>query len=397
MLIRENISCKFVLKFAFGFVILFLLNSGCQGRFTSTLVHKGKDVCINTDILIDSISFNAERTSCVGFFFMDDSLICFSDRLYCSLFRFNLNGTFVDRKFGKGSGPGELPALRKMFNVPGKDYYYSFDQNNMLYQLDKRKWTVKRLGRIDFGWDKSVQKIGSDYANCYYFNTLNYPGFVFHEINDSTLIFPVKADHKKFSGSSVESNANKYYTTGKIFGELNLNSNKVDRLFGFIPEFYQQYEFLSNFNGFSYDCQGDTIYVDYAADSLMHVYKYPDKFLYTIGFSGRDMNQDYKETSSYEAAKKQMREDALIFGRYSCVKYIKETNALLRVYYKGNHSETDGLQVYKNNDLIADFDVPKHFQVIGFCNGYYYAVKYVPEQTGQEFNLYKFKLEKNEK
>lgn len=54
-------------------------------------------------------------------------------------------------------------------------------------------------------------------------------------------------------------------------------------------------------------------------------------------------------------------------GFYNSIKYIPETGLLFRGYSKGTDSDTDGMQVYKNNILVAHFDVPKGMRIAGYA------------------------------
>ena len=52
----------------------------------------------------------------------------------------------------------------------------------------------------------------------------------------------------------------------------------------------------------------------------------------------------------------------------------------------------DGLQVYSENCLIADIEVPRDFEVIGYIAPWFYARGFC-NYDNEEIVIYKFKLE----
>jgi hypothetical protein len=85
------------------------------------------------------------------------------------------------------------------------------------------------------------------------------------------------------------------------------------------------------------------------------------------------------------------REERQKKGYYDWIEYIDETGVLFRSYKKGENSSSDGLQVYKNDVLIADLDVPKGFKVTGFIFPYYYSNEYIDEEA-EKMIIYKFRF-----
>ena len=386
------------MKFKLIFILfLYACFTGCSTKDDRPVIpnYSKKSIAVRS-LDIDSVIIDASNTSSMGFFYMEDSLIYFIDKMFASLYTYGLDGQYIDRYLGRGNGPNELPHIRKIFPTDSGKVLYGFDSGNMMYEIDKTDWTVSKKGIIDFGWGKrKVSGTDPTSPSMYKYNVLNYFNFSFEEIpGTDKMIFPVHSESRNYSGSSVSSNADFYYKTARIFGVLDKNSVKVDKVFGYKSDLYNSYKYIPNFEGMSFTIKNaDTIFVNFFPDPLIYSYKFSeDNPTYSFGNGGVDMRQDYPVTHSYDEAVKRLQSDAMEYGYYATLKYIHETNLLFRGYYKGGNPGSDGLQIYKGTTLIADVDVPLRFQVIGYREPYYYAARYWPDQYDQTFVFFKFKV-----
>ena len=84
-------------------------------------------------------------------------------------------------------------------------------------------------------------------------------------------------------------------------------------------------------------------------------------------------------------------EDRQKCGYYYYLKYVPETVLLFRSFQYGTPLAYDGLQVYKNQLLVAEYQVPKGFRVIGYVPPYYYA-EGKPDIDKEAMVFYRFKL-----
>lgn len=376
-------------------ILLILLSiyllTGCKNDSNKNMPHRGKiDIQIK-NILIDSIVIDAANTSLVGSFFLQDSLIAFSDQMYASLFLYKLNGEMIGRFLGQGKGPNELPKLRKIVPIEDSQEYIALIGTNSYSIINKNNWTTKTK-YIDWGWENNYKSTSSNNISNYSINLRNPVSLDIKPIADSLFIFPIIATSKNFAGFSPESNAEKFYKEGRPLGVLNRNTGNIDKLIGQYPPIYLNYEYIPNFTTFSFDVNIDTIFMSFNPDSLISVFKYPDKNICTFGYKGRDMDQTYRETNTMDEAFKGLKEDVQKYGYYMTLKYFKNSKLLFRGYYKGDQAKTDGLQIYHNYDLIGDVDVPKRFQLLGCFNNVYYGVKYFPDIYEQKFVFYKFSI-----
>ena len=65
-------------------------------------------------------------------------------------------------------------------------------------------------------------------------------------------------------------------------------------------------------------------------------------------------------------------------------------NLVFRGYTK-NDAKNDGMQIYKNQKLLADLDFPKGYKIIGKIDSYYYASK-ISIKRREDMTLLKLKI-----
>jgi len=346
-------------------------------------------------IILDSITIDASNTSGMGTFFMEDSLICFFDLNYNTLYKYKLNGEFLTRTMGSGRGPGEI-------NIKGIKLFSSFDSkiyyligDNTVTSINKSNGATKFLGTIDMGWNTELKRNNNpDPLNpgCYEMNPKNICSFQPAFIDNENFVFQIAAGHPKFNGYDPNCNADKCFEEGRNLGIININKLKMEKVIIKYPEIYQKYKYIPNFDHSAFQINGDTIMISFAADSLIYFYKLPEKELFKIGFSGKNMNTNYRQIKSVDENRGLFRKEALDCGYYFDLDYIKETNLICRVYAKGKPINKYGLQIYKNYNLIADVNVPQFFQLLGYYKGKYYAVRSWPDLVNQKFVFYSFNI-----
>jgi len=64
---------------------------------------------------------------------------------------------------------------------------------------------------------------------------------------------------------------------------------------------------------------------------------------------------------------------------------------VFRTYTKGNEEKYDGLQIYRDEKLLADVDVPEGFMVSGFSDPYVYSSVFV-NQDMEELHIFRFNI-----
>ena len=370
-------------QFAFALVLISCNNS-------EQILHKGERR-VNASVGIDTMVVNVPRISGYGNFYIKDSVITYVDVMTCTFFDFSLKGELIDKYFGKGKGRNELPAV--MFAYPIENdpngRCIIVDNSNVISVFNLKDKKIKRYGALDFGWN---DKIKGDYASPSLYNIAGFTDLSvsFYLTPDSKILFPVSIVNRRTSSPNEIERVR--YKEGAIWGELNLKTMKVESVVGQFPDIYRQ-EPMPHLELFDYTMIADTIYASHAVDSLIYVYKYPDKLLYTIGYECSDINREYTHTTVLDYGNT-FKKDFTKVGVNSELIYCKENKTLCRTYIKSTSTGKAGLQIYRNNNLIADVDVPAFFKLLGYRDGYYYGVSYVPiEQTeGTSLIFYKLKI-----
>jgi hypothetical protein len=365
-----------------------MLIQSCNGD-DKIIIHKGEKRMV-TYIENDSLFINASNTSGRGNFYMMDSVITYADTYYSTLFHYDIHtGACFSQHFRKGNGPNELSAFLHAYPAYNRKQVYILDHSNLLFGCDE-KYDLLKHGHISFEWNNTVLS-SSDFESPSNYNVMEMSDFGINmgHLNDSIVILPVNIIKRYTSDGELINK--KHYSNGRIFGELNLKTMKIEKVFGRFPEIYKTSP-VPHLEFFQYAMDKETIYVNHAVDSLIYVYKYPETLLYTIGYECNRINRGYKTTKVIDEAL--FAHDMQRTGINTGLKYIPRTNSLIRTYMTNLVTGESGLQIYKDNDLIGEFEMPPFYIFLGYYNGIYYGVRMVPieDESETHFVFYKTKI-----
>ena len=140
---------------------------------------------------------------------------------------------------------------------------------------------------------------------------------------------------------------------------------------------------------FDIDNEGN-MYLGFQADSSIYVFDKEFRTKFAFGVAGSAMDLSYNKIQT-ESDLPFFMENIETKGYYSRIEYIDETGICFRSYKKGSHAQYDGLQIYKDGDLIGDCEVPKSFKVMGYVAPYYYSQVFNGDDDG-ELMMYRFRL-----
>ncbi len=348
-----------------------------------------KKIQIET-VLLDSIILDSVNTSHVGFVSIQQDSIFFIDQILCKVFSFGYNGEAFSEHLGIGRGPGEFTHdyIETYCKLPNGDHLFigsSFDVH-----LFNQNW--ERLKRLTMDWQSSVRDVhpvNPSPEEHFMLYTMEYTKFIVRPTSNNEVILPIFSQHQYFNPWTK-----RYYKEGRIMALLDLESGKVTKIFGRRSPEYLNFEFVGHHSFFSFDIDSnDNIYIAHEIDSLIYVYDNDHNPLYTFGFSGKNMDTGYQEFANFsmEHLMKLYNEDRPARGWYNEIEYFEDHDILFRSYKKGAHSQNDGLQIYQNNVLIGDINVPKDFTVKGYIEPYFYSGAFIDVQIG-EIKLYRFEL-----
>ena len=205
-------------------------------------------------------------------------------------------------------------------------------------------------------------------------------GFRYH------LLSPIVTEHINYNGIQSASNADHFYENSYSLGMLDIESGKLNMMCNRSP-IYSEYN-LPNFHDIILDTDNETLYFSFQVDSLIYQYNLKDSSICSFGYAGQNMNTEYEETNTLEEEEDQdMRE----FGYYTDLTYESQTNTLFRSFRRGEPLQTHGLQVYRNQKLIGEYDVPTGFNVIGYLAPYYYGFGKHDYENGEMY-VYRFEI-----
>lgn len=181
---------------------------------------------------------------------------------------------------------------------------------------------------------------------------------------------------------------NFYYENSRIIALINLEDEYIDKLIGRRPSIFLKQQ-LPNYDHFNYEINKGSIYLNfYPEASIYKIDKEKDTLQSFFGVKGNDMRTSYVTTNSYEEAHDREFEDYNNYNFYNSL-YIDD-NFIFRGYTKSN-LKNDGLQVYKNDLLIADLNFPKGYKIIGKIDNDYYASK-IEIKKREDMHVLKLKL-----
>lgn len=336
-----------------------------------------------TSIDVEPFLLDSVESSYMGYLEMNQDTIYQIDKRFCWVFRFMKDGRFIDRQLGLGEGPKEyncgvidgychLQEGRWAFIDPGNGC------NFFSSSFDRQK-------RLQIFMEGSEENKSYENPSMY---TKDYDFLILKQMGDF-LFYNVVA----WQGMADDfiSNTNNYFRNAHILMKTNLKTGKVEQLLGGFPSHYEKKHAVFQQVSFDVNQKEECLFVSYDADSLIYCYDKEYKPLYAFGWQGKNMNVDYR-TYSIETTIKQRDKIRSEYSYYHDIKYIEELGLLFRPYKKSPNSETDGLQIYRGQTLIADVDVPRGMVVLGYSAPYIYGTTGM-DGIRESIDMFRFKLE----
>jgi hypothetical protein len=323
-------------------------------------------------IKIDTISIQGEiETSFVGDFSIYNDTLYFSDHFFGYLFRFNNKGGLIDRNIGKGNGPNEIRGGN--YSIVSDNGYYFLDGGSSNLYFFNKNFKKEKDFRINWENKRSKQEVLANpiptLGDSYEFG-FGYPG-IFKPWDKDHVAIAITASHPKFNGYF---DTDLYYNHSRILAIVNMQSGKIEKYIGRRSPVYLKYKNLPNFDHFNYEVTEYQVFINFWADPIIYILdKSEGKAIGKFGQKGKNMKIDYPVTKTYEDAEDKWKEDQENYGHYHYMKYIPNQKMLFRGYHKGKGAITDGLQIYKENSLIGDIEIPKGLEIIGSMGNEFYA------------------------
>ncbi len=372
-------------KATFALVCMLGILVGCKSKTPQKSIHDGK-IAIEIDtIALQRIDLDETTTTYEIESGVNDESIYVIDKYLTTLNFYDQNGRSQSSHLGAGRASNETTIghiIGHSFLPDGDLVIFNTSAIFMLYGDDL---CMKDWFRIDYTDSRSQDCYDVPKAYTQRYNRLVCRG------HDSNIYCNVELATPETN--MVVSGKEYLQKTSNIL-EIDIEKKSLGRLFakGF-PESYSEEpssKIILSSSYFDIDEDG-TFYVTYEADSSIYVYDKNNNEIGRFGFAGRDMNTDYVATPALSDVRKNYSSERKKRGYYNWIEYDDVNGLLFRSYQKGEGESTDGLQIYRGHDLIADLDVPAKFRVMGYIKPYYYSYV-VPDEDAEKLYLYRFAL-----
>ncbi|GHB44842.1 hypothetical protein [Mongoliitalea lutea] len=344
-------------------------------------------------ITIDTLMNDSLMFSGLGQWIVFNDSLIFFDKRQNLVYVFSEDLMHTSTYLGKGDGPNLINSAVQSLTVFG-DYLAVLGSSYDYYLINKH-WEIERKGMLDFNheqipYNQLMNQPNPDNVGIY---EVLYEHLKFGHDYKGNLVFSIASTHPSFNYIWHED----FYKKGRILGIASPNDGKVS-VKGTYSAIYQEYKFLSTLIGapFSY-IDASTYIQGYEVDSVLYKLDDSGKMHFAFGIPGKEMNIAYESFKPEDIDEFDARWslDRNRSSYYHSLDFVEESGLLFRGYSKSN-TVSDGLQIYKNDTLIGDVDVPKGFRFVGYKAPYYYgSFTYNPDREDDFLQILRFKLPHN--
>ena len=375
------------------YILLFLAALGCKRPGGSDGINfmcaqtGAKDIR-NVHFKLDSVLLDSMSSSYVGESCIQNNNIYFIDEKFCYTYKFDLKGKLIHQYVGQGMGANQLPIKTILLFSPLKAGGFVFIGASWdVFVYDSN---FKRVDDYGINWHNKVTKEAMlkkpDPSQGQLYSVIAMHG----EIRSAgqEIFLPIASQHPTFNPTNPA-----YFKEGRNMALMDLENGYIEKIYGGFPPVYSNNSGARTFPYHYLALSADnTFEMAYPPDSLIYKSDRDLNMLKRFGFAGRDMDTNYHSVADIEKFRENYIQTAATKGYYTGLEYIPEGDLTFRTYQKGGHEESDGLQIYKADTLIADLDVPKGLRVDGYSAPWFYSNAFVDEDKG-EIKLYKFRID----
>ncbi len=376
-------------------LILIVILSSCKETTQSSkeyfnkVLNQRKAKNQKITIEIDTLKIGNEiETSFSGNFTICKNSIVFNDIFFGYLFNFDKNLNLLSKKLGIGSQQNELKGADYITfsNITNK--YYVLSSKTGIIAVINSKFQKEKEFKINFNIKRTKEEVINKplpYLMDSYELDYGYDG-ILKVFDENHLAIAITSSHPKFNGYF---NSNFYYENSRIIALINLEDEYIDKLIGRRPPLFLKQQ-LPNYDHFNYEINKSSLYLNFYPEATIYkIDKEKDVVESAFGIQGSEMKTDYITTYSYKEAYKREFEDYNNYNIYNSL-YVDNNNLIFRGYTKSN-LKNNGLQIYKNEVLIADLNFPKGYKIIGKIDNDYYASK-IDIKRREDMHLLKLKF-----
>jgi hypothetical protein len=372
-----------------SFLFIFGCKPNWHAQHTTSLFDKQNNTIVAlkcTQITLDSIIAEPKASSMVGKISISEGHIFFVDSKLSMLYEFDTAGRYLGNHIGHGYGPNQLPIRQIEFFAPlSNGGFFFIGPSFDCFLFDKQ---YRRVDDYEMNWHRSSDD--TRYLSNPDPNTTDpyAPAYIVGKIilDRNKVIFPLLCQHRHFNPT-----LDSYAASAKVLAEMDLNDGYITNLFGGLSPIYSNSKPNATLAYATFEAlPGDLMVISYPADPSLYLATRSFQIIRCFGKPGREVEQNYVSVSTMEDFWRIWYENTQVHGYYRDIKYINDRGLLFRSYQK-NGTSTDGLQIYKDDTLIADLDTPRGFDISGYVEPYFYSNAFIDETKG-EIKIYKFKL-----
>lgn len=334
-------------------------------------------------VTLDKVSLDSVYCSGIGFSVFANNVISFFDSYLGYLYSFEIDGTFRERRYGFGKGAEEV--------IIHNPFGFCMNENGNLVlignSLDVETHTLQ--GDRDYFMIKHRQ---NDAGSSEDFSTYSHSMMPeVHTRGDSEILYCLFCEHPNFN---MINHTAKFLEESYHLAVIDKNTHEGKVIVkGFPSKYYESPHKLFAFSYIHYDLLpgSDKMLVSFEGTPELYLCDSMGRPQHAFGSPGKDMDQDYLPVNSFEADDiKNFRRNRETKGYYGPVKV--HGRYVFRSYKKGAVSSSDGLQIYEDEVLIADLDVPKDFCVIG-VSGRKVISNIQFDEEAEQLYCYEFEME----
>lgn len=380
---------------------LFLLNSSCRKEKKGNNIFDA-EFSKNRDIRLDSlnletIELDSVASSHLGFVAINNDTIQFIDSKYNWVFLFDHEGTYIGRELGQGKGPGELPINGIQFYCPVADKGYFFLGSSYDCHFINKNYERTNSYLVDWNTNVSPKLLQKKPRpkNPRSYNLAYGIGNV--RATSTHVYLPLAPMLPTYSAFNLTTDL--YAGKARTLAKMNIENGKIEKIIGRLSPLFSENESVRVFSAFKFDIiNGNEIAITYLPDPHIYITDLAFQSVKSIfGYPGKNMDLNYEaipSTDDNNELRKYWENQQNMRGYYNSLEYIEERDMIFRGYTRGDgsNSKYDGLQIYNDQILIADVNVPKTFEVKGYIAPYFYSNAFVDTKTGK-IKIYRFKIE----
>lgn len=309
-----------------------------------------------------------------------DKMICI-DKMYCYAYIYDTLGKYIGRKLGTGHSNKEISGSEiTIFGVNSNGTYVVFSDVQAII------------------FDSTFTKISSFIMPTKVRDTPNSEVY-----GQNPMIYSwswrnrlIRSNHDKIFMTVDMRRINyiedkkRYFNEGRTIMCIEPSTGIPEHVFARYSDRYKNSN-MQSFYMSTFDIDDDgNFYVSLEADSLIYQYDKDFKQTNTFGNAGNNMRTDYVSIDLADKLNDIIDNERKLKGFYEQVEYIQERNTLLRLYRRGSADEhNDGLQLYENNTLIADIDIPKGYKIAGYSEPFIYL--FLMNEMAEQMDIIKLR------